>query len=62
MDEAEAEARRAREAMTEEDRQAEERESEADLKKLMDRMEREQQRRKKSEIRKKRNILTNWLP
>ena len=47
FDEAEAEARKEREAMTEEERQAEKQENEISWKKLMDRVELEQQRRKK---------------
>ena len=47
FDEAEAEVRKEREAMTEEERQAEKQENEISWKKLMDRVELEQQRRKK---------------
>lgn len=47
FDEAEAEVRKEREAMTEEERQAEKQENEISWKKLMNRMELEQQWRKK---------------
>ncbi len=47
LEEAEAEVRKERDAMTEKERLVEERENEAGLKKLMDRMERERRRCKK---------------